>query len=176
MALGQTQCTPIDVQQFGWGSHSSIGYYHEGLPLQSTADFRAVIDPLGDYQASQLIQSAAQKDGWGTGLLWGGIALTAAAWIDFGVEMSKIGQFSVSTDQYGDSETNFYEPNLVPFGILLTVGTAAWISGLILYVSGSNDIYNSVNRYNYLLNNAKKLSLFTVPESGRMGLAFTQRF
>src|SRR5580658_8727135 len=77
-ASAKPKFTPIEIQQYGWGNHASVGYYHDGSEIKTSQDFRAAIDHLGDTEASGLLRSADDKGGWGTGLIWGGIAASTA--------------------------------------------------------------------------------------------------
>jgi hypothetical protein len=166
--------TPIEIQQYGWGNHASVGYYHDGLEIRNLQQFEEAIDPLGDAEASGLLRSSADKSGWGTGLIWGGIATTAAGWVDF---VAVLGNMSQTTYKNGVPVTTYNDNiDLGPFFILITAGTIGWVSGLLLQVDAGNDRYNAVNRYNYVVQSDQSLSLMTQPGSSPMGLSFTQRF
>jgi hypothetical protein len=164
-AAASPKFQPIEIQTFGWGNHATNGYYYNGLPLTDPRDFQRVIDPLNDPQASQLLRSAADKGGWGTGLLVGGIALEAAGWVDFTIVMTSLA-----------SDTGNQGPDLGPSLIMILGGTGIWVGGLLLEVDGGNDRYNAVNRYNYVVQHDNSLSLMFLPETNQPGLTFTQRF
>lgn len=161
----QPKFKPIEIQTFGWGNHATNGYYYNGLPLNSAQDFERVIEPLNDPQANQLLGSAADKSGWGTGLLVGGIALETAGWVDFVVVMTSLA-----------NETGDQSPDIGPSLIMILGGTGIWVGGLLLDVDGSNDRYNAVNRYNYVVQHDNGMSLMFLPDTRQPGLAFTQRF
>jgi hypothetical protein len=164
-AVASSKFQPIEIQTFGWGNHATNGFYYNGLPLTDSRDFERVINPLNDPQANQLLSSAANESGWGTGLLVGGIALEVAGWVDFTVVMASLA-----------SDTGDQGPDIGPSLILILGGTGIWVGGLLLDVNASNDRYNAVNRYNYVVQHGNGLSLMFLPETNQPGLAFTQRF
>ncbi len=164
-ATAKPKFQPIEIQTFGWGNHATNGFYYNGLPLTDPRDFERVIDPLNDAQASQMLRSAADESGWGTGLLVGGIALEAAGWVDFTVVMASLA-----------SDTGDKGPDIGPSLIMILGGTGIWVGGLLLDVNAGNDRYNAVNRYNYVVQHGNGLSLMFLPDTQKPGLAFTQRF
>ncbi len=161
----QPKFQPIEVKTFGWGNHASNGYYYEGMPLTDPRDFERVIHPLNDPQANQLLRTASDEGGWGTGLLVGGIAVEAAGWVDFTVVMTSLA-----------SDTGDKGPDLGPSLAMILGGTGLWVGGLLLDVNASNDRYNAVNRYNYVVQHGNGLSMIFLPDTRQPGLAFTQRF
>ncbi len=174
VAPAKPKLMPIDIQTFGWGRHATNGYYYNGLPLENLQQFKDVIDPLGDAQASELLRSSANNDAWGTGLFWGGLALTGAAWVDFAIELG--GMEQTTTNQYGVPTTTLHDPDLGPFAILLGVGTITWVGGLFLQIDSINNRYDAVNRYNYVVQHNNSLSFMFMPDTHQPGLVFTQRF
>jgi len=172
-ASGKTQFKPIEIQTFGWGRHASNGFYYNGLPLNSLQQYEAVIDPLGDAQASQLLRSAGSEDTIGTVTLVGGILLETAGWTDFCIEMINMGSGMTAASNAG---TTYAGPNLGPSIILICAGTAGWLVGAIVQGDAGNDRYNAVNRYNYVVQQNQSMSFMMLPNSDQPALAFTQRF
>lgn len=164
---------PIDIETFWNGRHSvSNGFYYEGLPLQTSSDFKKVIDPLNDPQASAYLNSASDKDAVGSGLFWGGLGVEMAGWVDFTIEMTKLG--NTSTDAYGNVTS--YTPNLGPSLALILAGNAGWVSGMLLQGDAGSDRYNAVNRYNYVVQHPDSLSLAPYSSPDATGLDLTQTF
>lgn len=125
-----------------------------------------MIDPLADTQASQLLRSSGEEDTAGTVMLVGGILVETASWVDFCVEMINLGN---------DINANS-GPDLGPSLVMILGGTGLWVGGLLLEEDASTDRYNAVNRYNYLAQQNKSVSLMWMPEANQPGLAFIQRF
>lgn len=174
-APAKPKFTPIEIQTFGWGRHATNGFYYQGSPLQNFDQFKTVIDPLGDAQASQFLRVSANEDGWGNGLFWGGILMTAAAWVDFGIELGTMSQTTYPNGALYPV-TTFHDPDLGPFAVLISAGTLSWVGGMFLMSDAGTDRYNAVNRYNYVVQNGRSLSLNFLPESHQPELSFTQRF
>jgi membrane-associated protease RseP (regulator of RpoE activity) len=173
-----TLLTPITIE-YGSGWVEDVGpvtyvtgFTHDGLRLRHRGDLQQVIDPLADAKASQLIRSSESEEVWGIGLfLAGGVSVFAGV----GNLVYQVVNPTTSTDQYGDKEENF--PNLVPFFVLFTGGLITGISGAVLY-GGRSDANRTaaVERYNQVVNSLKSLSLFELPDSKRLGLAYNRTF
>jgi hypothetical protein len=164
---------PIDIQTF-WSGDDAVanGYYYDGLPLQNPSDFEKVIDPLNDPQASGFLRSAADKDAWGNGLFWGGLGVEMAGWVDFAVEMTKMGE--TSTDASGN--TTDYTPNLGPSLAMILAGNAGWVGGMLLQGDAGSDRYNAVNRYNYIVQHDDSLSMTPYASPDAEGLDIQATF
>jgi len=164
---------PIDIQTF-WSGEDSVsnGYYYEGLPLQSPSDFKKVIDPLNDAQASAYLNSASDKDALGSGLFWGGLGVEMAGWVDFAVEMSKLGNASIDAS----GNVTDYTPNLGPSLVMIMAGNVGWVGGMLLQGDAGSDRYNAVNRYNYVVGHPDSLSLAPYSSPDAAGLDITQSF
>jgi len=159
------------VEDVGPVSYVS-GFTHDGLRLRSRSDLENVIDPLGDSQATKLIQDSETEEHWGLTLfLAGGVSVFAG----IGNLVYQVINPTTSTDQYGDTEENF--PNLVPFFVLLAGGIVTGVYGAILF-EGTSDANRTaaVERYNQVINGLKSLSFMQLPNSNQTGLAYRQSF
>ncbi len=164
---------PIDIQTFWAGDDAvSNGFYYDGLPLQTSSDFKKVIDPLGDSQASAYLDSASNKERLGSGLFWTGLGVEMAGWVDFTVEMTKMGNTSINAYGYVTGTT----PNLGPSLALILAGNAGWVGGLLLRGDAGSERYNAVNRYNYLVQHPDSLSLAPYSSPDAAGMDLTQAF
>ena len=164
---------PIDIQTFWAGDDAvSNGFYYDGLPLQTASDFKKVIGPLGDTQASAYIDSASDKEAVGSGLFWGGLGVEMAGWVDFAVEMTRMGDTSISPSGNVADTT----PNLGPSLAMILAGNAGWVGGMLLQGDAGSDRYNAVNRYNYVVQQDHPLSLSPYSSPDAAGMDLTQTF
>ncbi len=166
---GKTQFQPIEIQTFGWGRHATNGFYYNGLPLQNLQQYEAVIDPIGDAQASQLIRTSGSEDTLGMVTLVGGILLDTAGWTDFCIEMVNMD----SNPGAGGINKGF---DLGPSIAMICAGSVGILVGAVVTSDAANDRYNAVNRYNYVVQQDKSVSFMLMPNTNQPGLAFTQRF
>jgi hypothetical protein len=172
-ALPNPEFTPIDVNQqsfpyydsdSGWSVATATSYSYKGSTLSDPKDFERVIYPLQDPQADSLLQSAANEDGWGQGFLWGGIALEAAGWTDFTVEM-------LNMDTPPD-----HVPNMVPSTLMILGGVGAIVKGVFTQIDASTDRASAVERYNAVVQTDNNLSMMVMPGTQAVGLSLTQAF
>ncbi len=159
----KSQFTPFELHD-AWRDH---GWYHDGIQMLSSQQMAAVIDPLGDAQASQMIHSAMDKEAWGYGLLWGGVVVSCLSPVGLLLDIPP----KNSTNGLGDQDIN-----LGPLFIILGVGTVGWVTGMLLVFDQFDASNNAINRYNYVVQQDKNLSLMFLPNTNQPGLAFTQRF
>ncbi len=178
-AIPNPEFTPIDVNQqsfeyydadSGWSLATSTSYSYKGSPLTDTKDFERVISPLKDPEADSLLQSAADEDGWGQGFLWGGIALEAAGWTDFTVEMLGM----ESTDASG--HITDHVPNMVPSTLMILGGVGAILKGVFTQIDATTDRASAVERYNAVVQTDNNLSMMVLPGTQAVGLSLTQAF
>ena len=155
----------------GWNEGTLTQYYFHGSLLQQPKDFEKVIFPLNDPLANHLLDSAADKDAWGDGLIWGSAAVETAGWVDFTVEMLNMGPSFNASGQVTD-----HTPNMVPATALILGGVGIFLKGIFLDGDADNDRVQAVDRYNTVLNPNKSLSMLYSPESRTAGLDFTQIF
>lgn len=164
--------TPIDVNQYsfdyydadtGWSVATAISYSYQGITLSDPKDFERVIYPLNDPEANNLLGSAANKDGWGQGFLWGGVAVEAAGWTDFTVEMINM-----------DSSPN--GPNMLPSIVMVLGGVGLILKGVFTQMDAGTDRANAVYRYNSVLQSNNDLSMMVLPGTQAVGLNLTQTF
>lgn len=170
-AKAKPKFLPIDIQTFGWGRNATNGYYYNGLQIQSLPQFEAVIDPLGDAQASQMIRSSANKDLWGQVFLWTGGAAVLVGSADLVIQGINL---STTNDTGAGGELPSFNlgQGLIPLG----AGIVGLVAGFLLEADAGGDRYNAVNRYNYVTQQNKSLSFMLLPDTNQPGFVFTQRF
>jgi hypothetical protein len=170
---------PINVNQqsfeyydadSGWSLVTATSYSYKGSPLSGQKDFERVIYPLNDPEADNLLQSAANKDGWGQGFLWGGVALETAGWVDFTVEMLGM----ESTDSSG--HVTDHVPNMVPSTLMILGGAGAIVKGVFTQMDAGTDRANAVERYNSVVQSNDNLSMMFLPNTQTVGLSLTHAF
>lgn|GEM_PF-1776857 len=171
--------TPIKVNQqsfeyydadSGWSLATATSYSYKGSPLSGQKDFERVIYPLYDPEADNLLHSAADKDGWGQGFLWGGVALEAAGWTDFTLEMLGM----ESTDSMG--HVTDHVPNMVPSTLMILGGAGAIVKGVFTQMDAGTDRANAVERYNTVVQSSPNLSRMFQPDTQAVGLILSQAF
>jgi hypothetical protein len=178
-AVSNPKLAPIDVNQYsfdyydadtGWSVATSTSYSYKGSPLSNPKDFERVIYPLNDPEANNLLNSAANKDGWGQGFLWGGVAVEAAGWTDFTVEMLGM----ESTDSSGN--VTEHTPNVVPSMVMVLGGVGLILKGVFTQMDAGTDRANAVQRYNSVVQSNTDLSMMVQPDTQAVGLNLTQTF
>lgn len=171
---------PIDVNVFsfpyydettGWSEAISTIYSYHGITLTKQKDFEDVIKPLNDPTANGLLGSAADKDAWGTGFLWGGVAVEAAGWTDFTIEMVNMGTSTNSSGQMVD-----HEPNMLPSVIMILGGVGAILDCVFTQMNADTDRASAADRYNKVVQSGSDLSMMLMPDTKTVGLGFTQAF
>jgi membrane-associated protease RseP (regulator of RpoE activity) len=164
--------TPIDVE-YGtyWdedtGPYTAVtGYSHDGQPLTRLQQFEDVIDPLHDPQATQLLnRSAAMQTG---GVVMVGVGAAAC--------VGGLGNLLYQVISESDS-SSWDGPNLVPFAVLFGGGTVLWVGGAVIALVGVGNVRpKAVGRYNQVVEGMKNLSLIQMPDTRRMGLAYSRPF
>jgi membrane-associated protease RseP (regulator of RpoE activity) len=168
-----TAFTPIEVE-YGtyWdentGPYTAIsGYSHDGKPLTDLNQFRQVIEPLDDPQATHLLERASN-------LQTGGMVMIGVGVVSCMGGLANL-FYQVSTENGSSSAED--GPNLLPFAVFFGGGTLLWVGGMVTaLVGGNNERPKAVERYNQVVEGMKNLSLMEMPDSKRMGLAYTQRF
>jgi hypothetical protein len=128
--ISNQKFAPIDVDarsyeyydaDSGWTDATSVSYSYKGSTLEQPKDFERVIYPINDPEANDLLRSAADKDGWGQGFLWGGIAVETAGWTDFAIEMANMGDTT-----HSGGHTTFHDPNMAPSVLMVLGGDGAY--------------------------------------------------
>jgi hypothetical protein len=168
-----TAFTPIDVE-YGtyWDENSGpytavSGYSHDGKPLTRLSQFKAVIEPLDDRQATQMLERASTMQVGGVTMVVVGAAACVGG---LGNLLYQVAGETSSTDSTDG-------PNLLPFAVLFGGGTLLWVGGAVIALVGDGNVRpKAVERYNTVVEGMKNLSLMQLPDSKRMGLAYTQRF
>src|SRR5581483_6849900 len=150
---------------------TSTSYSYQGTPLMEPKDFERVIAPLNDPGANELLRSGADKDAWGQGLLWGGVAVEAAGWTDFTLEMLNMGDTTNASGQ-----TVFHAPNMLPSTLMILGGVGFFLKGVFNQLDANTDRAQAVERYNRVVRSNQDLSMRVMPESQTMGLDLTQNF
>jgi hypothetical protein len=170
---------PIDVKaesyQYydadnGWTEATTTSFSYKGSLLTQPKDFERVITPLNDLAANNLLRSAADKDGWGQGLLWGGAAVEAAGWTDFTLEMLNM----ETTDSSG--HITDHVPNMAPATLMILGGVGLVVKGLFNQIDANGDRASAVDRYNSVIKPNQNLSMMVLPNTQAVGLGFTQAF
>jgi hypothetical protein len=178
-AQPKAKFTPIDVEEHsfeyydadsGWSVATATSYSYKGSNLSDPKDFERVIYPLNDPEANNFLRSAADKDGWGQGLLWGGIAVETAGWTDFTVEMLGM----ESTDSSG--HVTEHTPNVLPSIVMVLGGVGFILKGVFTQMDAGTDRANAVERYNSVVQSDNNLSMMVLPGTQAVGLSLTQTF
>jgi predicted small lipoprotein YifL len=171
---------PIDVNEqtfpyydadTGWSTATSTSYSYQGMALTQPKDFERVIKPLNDPTANDLLRSGADKDAWGQGLIWGGVAVEVAGWTDFTVEMLNMGTTTDSSGHMVD-----HDPNVIPSVVMVLGGVGIFLKGIFTQMDASTDRANAVARYNTVVQSNQDLSMMIQPENNGVGLNLTQTF
>jgi hypothetical protein len=179
-AISAPKFAPINVNEqsyeyydadAGWTDATAVSYSYKGSSLEEPKDFERVITPLNDPLADDLLRSAADKDGWGQGLLWGGIAVDTAGWTDFAIEMAGLGTTADSSGHITD-----HEPNMAPSVLMVLGGVGLILKGVFTQWDAANDRAGAVDRYNTVVQSGKNLSMMVLPNTRTVGLGFTQTF
>jgi len=180
VSISEPKFAPIDVNEqsyeyydadAGWTDATAISYSYRESSLEEPKDFERVITPLNDPLANGLLHSAADKDGWGQGLLWGGVVVETAGWTDFTLEMLDLGTYADSSGHNTD-----HNPNMVPSTLMILGGVGLILKGVFTQLDAATDRANAVDRYNTVVQSGKNLSMMLLPNTQAVGLGFTQTF
>ncbi len=172
--VSKQKFAPIDVNQYsfpyydsdsGWSVATATNYSFKGSTLTDPKDFERVIYPLNDPEANNLLNSASEKDSWGQGLVWGGVAVETAGWTDFTVEMVNM-------------DSSPHGPNMLPSTLMIIGGVAFILDGVLTQVGAGTDRANAVDRYNSVIQADNNLSMMVLPNNQGigLGLGLTQTF
>ena len=74
---------PISMK---WGVFGGMNYYHAGVRITDDKSLEAIINPLGNAKASQLLKDSENSEGTGVFLLVGGTVLMVGGLVTNGVD------------------------------------------------------------------------------------------
>lgn len=165
--------TPIELKNTGTEKKPEEHYIHDGVQLESLQQFKAVIDPLNDKQASDLLKSYAVKDSTGTVFIaLGGTACVSG--LIYAVAAAPQTQYE--NLGFGGTIPVTTNPDATPFYVLEAGGGVFLLTGLLFKSDADHCRNAAIHRYNEVIGPKQSLSIFLTPHSHLPAIEWALRF
>ncbi len=165
---------PIEFRQIGPDNKPSQDFFYKGKRLENHRELSAVVDALGDPEASKLLKDSEGKQTAGTIFNVGGGLLVIGS-IIYGVAAQGT-PGDTTYLPFGQSITHTNPPDLTPTWILGGAGAVVELVGIIFTATGEQNRRDAVNRYNHQVAQDRDLSMNLGPLGLTPELVLTQRF
>ena len=165
--------SPIEMRFGGTDKKPTQDFYYEGSKLESTQQLKAVIDPLNDFEASNLLNAAERKKSLGTVFMIAGAVFVVGGGI---YAITATGAPTTFYGFFGDPHITYSQPDLTLSWVLGGAGVLAGIIGVALEGDGGQCRQDAVQRYNHLIEPDQNLSMMLLPQTNSPGLQWIQRF